>query len=104
MEMIITVIFYTDHFIARCFEITHEAWEIACMCVIGNEDYSCCFLAGFCHDAYVQKFWKYFTVCDTFQITEFEGLFITRMKVVGDCNFIKEKQKCLIGKKRKLSK
>jgi hypothetical protein len=88
----------------RRFEITYEAWEIACMCVIGNEDYSCCFLAGFCHDAYVQKFWKYFTVCDTFQITEFEGLFITRMKVVGDCDFNKEKQKCLIGKKRKLSK
>jgi hypothetical protein len=74
------------------------------MCVIGNEDYSCCFLAGFCHDAYVQKFWKYLTVCNTFQITEFEGLFITHMKVVGDCVFNKEKQKCLIGKKRKLSK
>jgi hypothetical protein len=74
------------------------------MCVIGNEDYSCCFLAGFCHDAYVQKFWKYLTVCNTFQITEFEGLFITHMKVVGDCDFNKEKQKCLIGKKRKLLK
>ena len=104
MEMMITVIFYSDHFMARRFEITYEAWEIACMCVIGNKDYSCCFLAGFCHDAYVQKFWKYFTVCNTFQITEFEGLFITRMKVVGDCDFNKEKQKCLIGKKRKLSK
>ena len=102
--MLITVMFYSDHLMVRCLEITYEVWEIACMCVIGNEDYSRCFLAGFCHDAYVQKFWKYFTVCNTVQITEFEGLFITGMQVVGDCDFNKEKQRCLIGKKRKLSK
>ena len=89
--MFVTVMFYNENLMARCIEITYEEWEIACMCVIGNEDYSCCFLAGFCHDAYLQKFWKYFTVCNTAQVTEFEGLFITGMKVEGDwINFNKD--------------
>ena len=87
---------------ARRMEITCEKWEIACACVIGNRDYSLCFLAGFCLDTYTPIFWKYFTICDTVQVTEFEGLFITGMKVEGAVNLCKRKQECSIGRKRKL--
>ena len=41
--MFVTVMFDSENLMARCIEITYEEWEIACMCVIGNEDYSCCF-------------------------------------------------------------
>jgi hypothetical protein len=101
--MSVTIMFYSGNLTVREFEITYEEWETACMCVIGNEDYSFCFLAGFCRDTYTQKFWRYFTVCNTAQVTEFEGLFITGMKIEGDwINLSKRKQECLTGKKRKL--
>ena len=48
--------FYSGNLTVREFEITYEEWETACMRVIGNEDYSFCFLAGFCRDTYTQNF------------------------------------------------
>ena len=38
--MFVTIMFYSGNLTARHIEITYEEWETACMCVIGNEDYS----------------------------------------------------------------
>ena len=98
----VIILFYARNLMVRHIEITCEMWEIACMCVIGNRDYSLCFSEGFCSATYTRKFWRYFTICDTARVTEFESLFITGMNVDGAVNLGKRKQECLIGKKRKL--
>ena len=98
----VIILFYARNLMVRHIEITCEMWEIACMCVIGNRDYSLCFSEGFCSATYTRKFWRYFTICDTARVTEFESLFITGMNVNGAVNLDSQKQECLIGKKRKL--
>lgn len=65
-------------------ELSVEEWEIAMLCII-KKDENYPFMNDVVYDKkYIKAFWFYFNLRDKcFDVIEYEGLFITDMRVKG---------------------
>jgi hypothetical protein len=65
-------------------EISMQAWEIAMLCVINKYGIDYPFVNNMCDEKYIKEFWAYFNIRDKcYDIIEYEGVFITAMRVEG---------------------
>ena len=65
-------------------EISMQEWEIAMLCVINKYGGDYPFVNNMCDEKYIKEFWFYFNIRDKcYDIIEYEGIFITGMRVDG---------------------
>jgi hypothetical protein len=65
-------------------EISVQEWEIAMLCIINKYGGNYPFINNMCDEKYIKEFWTYFNIRDGyFDVIEYEGIFITGMRVEG---------------------